>query len=623
MTDEEESSRVTLRDALGALARRRKAAIITTVVGALITLALALLLPPYFKSTATILIEQQEVPQDLVRSTVSAYADERVQVISQRVMTTQNLLDIIRRYDLYPRERNRDTREELMERMRKDIDFRMISADVIDPRSGNPRQATIAFTVSYRSRSPDQAVKVANELTTLYLNENVTERTRLAKDATSFLLEEGDRLSKEVDDLEHKLAKFKSEHLDALPDLQSLNMTLLDRTEQELRDTDMRRMSLEQQRVFLEGQLAQLKPNSMLMSDSGERIMSVTDRLKMLKSKLASDRALYAPDYPDIERLEREIRGLEGDVGPTAGTNEIQRDLERARGELAEAQKRYSPDHPDVQRLTRRVASLEAALKDPSSVNGSPVASVASAPVAAASAVVSPAQSSSITPAQSSSITQELAKKGDLPDNPAYIEMQAQLEAAKNDERALDIEQAKLRAQIDDYHKDITTSPKIEQEYRDLARDYEDAQAKYNEVRSKQMEARLAQNLESDRKGERFTLIEPPLPPEEPVSPNRPAILILGLLLSIALTAGIVALLETLDATVRGRHDLSAVFASPPLALIPNIVTELDMRAHRRTARLATATAGAAVLLTVVGVHLFVRPLDVLWFIALRRLDLF
>ena len=112
------------------------------------------------------------MPQELVRSTVTSYADERVQVISKRVMTTETLLNIIRRYDLYPKDRAKETREALLGRMRKDIGLKMISADVIDPRSGRPTSATIAFEVSYISRSPDLAAKVANELTTLYLNEN-------------------------------------------------------------------------------------------------------------------------------------------------------------------------------------------------------------------------------------------------------------------------------------------------------------------------------------------------------------------------------------------------------------------------------------------------------------------
>ena len=99
-------------------------------------LLLAMLLPARYRSSGTILIEQQELPADLVRSTVTSFADQRIQVISQRVMTTETLLKLIHRFELYADERGGESREELIERMRSDIDFRMISADVIDPRSG-------------------------------------------------------------------------------------------------------------------------------------------------------------------------------------------------------------------------------------------------------------------------------------------------------------------------------------------------------------------------------------------------------------------------------------------------------------------------------------------------------
>ncbi len=196
MNDEEQ--KIDLKQVLAAAMRRRKWILITAAAGLLVTLSLVLFLPAYYRSASTILIEQQELPAELVRSTVTSYADQRIQVISQRVMTTKNLLDIIRRYDLYETSRDRESREQLMQRMRDDIKLNMISADVIDPRSGMPRSATIAFSVSYTSRSPEKATKVANELTTLYLNENVTERTRLAQDASTFLKDEADRLSDHI-----------------------------------------------------------------------------------------------------------------------------------------------------------------------------------------------------------------------------------------------------------------------------------------------------------------------------------------------------------------------------------------------------------------------------------------
>src|SRR5262249_5107150 len=159
----------------------------------------------HYRSAGTILIEQQEMPQELVRSMITSYADERVQVISKRVMTTETLLGIIRRYDLYPKQRANLTREALLTKMQKDIGLRMISADVIDPRSGRPTSATIAFEVSFTSTSADLAAKVANELTTLYLNENLNNRTQLARDAATFLESESTRLDHRIGELEAQL----------------------------------------------------------------------------------------------------------------------------------------------------------------------------------------------------------------------------------------------------------------------------------------------------------------------------------------------------------------------------------------------------------------------------------
>lgn len=582
-------------------ARHRWVALATTfAAGFLISVGFALLLPPKFRSAGTILIEQQEMPQELVRSTVTSYADQRVQVISKRVMTTDTLLDIIRRYDLYPKQRVKETREALLARMRTDIGLRMISADVIDPRSGRPTSATIAFEVSFTGSSPDLAAKVANELTTLYLNENLNNRTQLARDAATFLESEGDRLNRRIGELEAKLADFKKKNYQQLPELSQLNMQLLDRTEEELRSQESRQASLEQQRVFLEAQLAQLKPNSAVFSDSGERILSTADRLKMVKSQLASARAKYAPDHPDIARLERELAGLQGDLanshddaaadskGQSAEINDLRRKLQRAQSELAQMSERYGPEHPDRVRLEREVKDLQ------SQVAG------------AAPAGVSPDQRT----------------VGADADNPAYVQIQAQLSATLNDLQALKDATAKLHARAAAYQRDISLAPQVEQEYRELTRDYDNTRLKYQEIRSKQNEAKTAQNLEADRKGERFTLIDPPLPPEEPVSPNRPMILIAGTFLSLALAVGVLFGLESMDSSVRGRRDLQNLTGLPPLALVPHIGTEAERRAGKRRLRLAFGTAMVSLFAAVALAHFFYRPLDVLWFSFARRLGL-
>jgi len=582
-----------------AIARQRRVWLIASfALGLLVTVALALFLPSRFRSAGTILIEQQEMPQELVRSTVTSYADERVQVISKRVMTTETLLGIIRRYDLYAKERATDTREALLAKMRKDIGLKMISADVIDPRSGHPTSATIAFEVAFTSRNPDLAAKVANELTTLYLNENLNNRTQLARDAATFLESEGDRLNHRIGELEAELARFKDKHFHQLPELTQLNMQLLDHTDEELRTQAARQASLEQQKVYLEAQLAQIKPNSVVFSETGERILTSNDRLKMARSQLDSARASYGPDHPDVVRLQRQVDGLEKELSAKdksgsagagdADRNDLQRRLENTRAALAAAEAKYSPEHPDRIRLQREVDSLQE--------------QVAKLPPAPAT----PGPTSKVGPVDA--------------DNPAYIQIQAQLAATLNDMDALTQQTAKLRARSEELARNISLSPQVEQQYRELTRDYDNTRLKYQELRSKQSEAKVAQNLEADRKGERFTLIEPPLPPEEPVSPNRTLILIAGVILSGGLAAGVLWLLETFDSSVRGRFDLMKLTGVPPLALVPYIGTETERIVSRRRLRIAWGSAVASLFVFVALTHFFYQPLDVLWFTWARRL---
>jgi len=67
--------------------------------------------------------------------------------------------------------------------------------------------------------------------------------------------------------------------------------------------------------------------------------------------------------------------------------------------------------------------------------------------------------------------------------------------------------------------KRLTRMPQVEREYVNLKRDYENSQMRYRELKAKQMEAEVGQQLEKERKGERFSLIDPPQLPEKPSSP--------------------------------------------------------------------------------------------------------
>jgi uncharacterized protein involved in exopolysaccharide biosynthesis len=566
----------------------------------------ALLWPPTYRSSGKILIEQQEIPTDFVRAAVTSYADQRVQMISQRVMTSANLLGIIDKYKLYPRDREKATRETLVGRMRDDIKLAMISADVVDPRQGKTTRATIAFSVSFDSSSPVMAAQVANELTTLYLSENVETRKQLAADTAGFLKDESQRLGTRVSELESRIATFKGEHGTDLPEYASLNMQMLDRSQQELRAMQTRQQTIDQQLVYLDAQLAQLNPASTGYSDSGERVLAPADRLKMLQGQLAAAQARYSPDHPDVIRMKREIAGLQAQLGIAAASeagapaaagaadvgsaSDIARQLETAKAELAAARQKYAEDHPDVQRLQRQVTSLQLALQQ--------------TPRRAA-----PAVSQSVVAAADAGA-----------DNPVYIQIRAQRSAAMNERASLAAQVPQARARIAELERRQSTAPEVERNYVALQRDLAGEQLKYNEVRQKLLEAQLAQNLETERKGERFTLIEPPLQPQQPVKPNRPTILLLGFVFALACALGLMFLLETLDTRIRDRAQLLALLAVPPLAVIPAQELEEEQDARRRLQRNVAIASVAALAVLLLAVHLFVQPLDIVWLRLLRRL---
>ena len=566
-----------LRDYIDAFRRRRTSILITALAIFVIGVTAALLWPPTYKSTATILIEEQEIPSALVQSTVTSYATQRIETISQRVMTRANLLEVIEKYGLYEKERQRETSEEIIDRMREDIGLNMVSADVIDPRSGRPMPATIAFTLSFSGKDPAKAQKVASELTSLYLSENLKTRTAKADETYQFLSAESKRLNTRIAELEAELADFKEAHVYSLPELKELTTSLMDRTDREMSDATNQLRTLEDRKIYLQSQLSTLEP----FGDDVE--MNPAARLKALRTQYIALATQYSPNHPDVLRLKREIRGLERETGLVDDTEEKLAQLDTLRTQLAEAKEKYSDDHPDVIKLNKNIAAVEASLRE--------------------------------TP-QDTSVPQR------TPDNPAYVNLQAQLDSTLADIKAMKTKKAQLEERLTDYEQRLTEMPQVEREYRRLLRDYETTTAKYREIHAKQMEAQVGQQLEQERKGERFTLIDPAALPEEPISPNRPAIVFLSLVFAIGGGVGLAAVGESLDSSVRGIKGVTAVLGVAPLAMIPLRQTTNDRRRQTRRKLLVVSAAVSGIVIVLLLAHFFWTPLDVLWFKALRKATL-
>ncbi|MES9851873.1 MAG: lipopolysaccharide biosynthesis protein [Candidatus Thiodiazotropha sp. L084R] len=520
-------------DYLAILKRRKMQLIVPAAIILLLSIALAVGLPSVYRAEATILIEQQEVPSELIRSTVTSYAGERIQVISQRVMTTENLGKIITDYDLYTRERETTSLTLLAEDLRSDINLEMISADVIDPRSGRPTTATIAFMLSFSNEKPRVAQKVTNEIVSLYLDENLKRRTQSAMETSSFLSAEAEKLNSKITELESLLASFKEKNITSLPELQQLNIQLMEKNERELSDTDQMIRNLEERKIYLQSELVQMSPTSDLYNSSGSRVMGTEDRLKSLQTEYIALSTRYTDDHPTLAKIIGEIKALKKELG-NSGSGVIV------------------------------------------------------------------------------GITQA--------DNPAYIQLETQLQAAESELLSLKEMRIEVKAKIEDFEERLMQSPQVEREYRDLTRDYENALAKYQEVKAKQLEAELSESLERERKGERFSLIEPPLLPEEPDKPNRMVILFLGFVLSFAGGLSNVVIRESVDQTVYGSKGVMAITKAPPLAIIPYIECSEDHRHHAKNGKLTIFGIIVAVPVMLILIHYFYKPLDVIWYVVMRKL---
>jgi hypothetical protein len=163
-------------------------------------------------------------------------------------------------------------------------------------------------------------------------------------------------------------------------------------------------------------------------------------------------------------------------------------------------------------------------------------------------------------------------------------------------------------------------SPRVEEGYKNLMAARNNTQLKYDDLMKKYMEAKVAGGLEKGQMGERFTLIDPARLPEKPVRPNRPAILLIGLLLGIGAGVGTASLQETSDHTAHGSQDLVKAFPFPVLAEIPDIITEEDEQGRRKRMKIIIGMASLSLVILVLIVQFFVMDLDVLWARTVRYL---
>lgn len=310
-----EPGAMTLNDYFDILKRRKWSIILPSLIIFVAATIIALALPSIFKSTSTILIVEQEIPSNFVMATVTSFAEQRLQSIKQRIMSTTRLLEIVKQFNLYSELKDKWTTEEIIGKMRKDIKLDTISADVVDRRTGRPMTATIAFTLSYEGKNAAMVQRVANVLASLYLEENLKVRERQTIETYTFLENEMEKVKLDLAEIEKKIAVFKEKHINELPELLQVNVQNLDFVERNIERFQEQFRSLKEREGYLQTQLAGIPLDESVNKDK-KRLEDIRMELVYLKSR-------FTDEYPDVIKIKAEIAALEEQAGNTPDVSEL------------------------------------------------------------------------------------------------------------------------------------------------------------------------------------------------------------------------------------------------------------------------------------------------------------
>jgi succinoglycan biosynthesis transport protein ExoP len=478
-------------------------------------------------------------------------------------MTTDKLIEVIDRVGLYRENRQITPANLLADDMRSRIALRLVGSESTDAKNGRSARASTAFTLSYIGRDPAVTQQVARELVDLYLAENERSQRDRALGTAGFFSGETNRLAARIKELESKLAEFKSSNAGMLPEEMQFNTQVLDRTQNQLLELMRQAQAARERQAFLQSQLLTLEPYAAVNSAAPETL-SPRARLKLLKAQYSALLSKYGEKHPDVVRMRRQMEAIsasEGGGGSGVSVDELEALL------LAASQK-YGEAHPEVVRLKRQItAARESASRSMPS--------------------------------------------DDAPDNPLYIQTQGQLNAVNAEIGMVQAQINAMQEKITEVEGRILQSPEVERGYVALKREYDASVAKLSDLRQRESQAELAKNLETEQMGQRLSLIEPPPMPTEPVSPNRPAILLLGIIVGLGGGVAAAILIDSLDGRVYGPRRLATIAGAAPLVLVPRIQTIYDPRPRRH--RFAMIALSLLVVGGVLMSDLKLSALDALW----------
>lgn len=296
---EDEARSQSMLDLGRAVWARRKWIAVLAFVGPLAAVVSVLaFMPRLYEAKATVLVERQQMPESLVKPTVSSELEMRLHAIHEEVLSRARLEELITHFNLYPDIHKDSGMKEAIARLKQDIKLEKKTQ-----RSNTYREpATVSFTISYRDQEPKKAAEVTNALARFYVVTNAMKRERQANATAAFLKVELEQTKTTLDEQEKRVGDYKKKNLGGLPDQVQMNMLTIERLYGELR-------------MNRDAQARLLDRMETVPGTGGIDLPSTADRhaarLALLKQELAELSTRYTDKYPDVVAKKQEIGDIE------------------------------------------------------------------------------------------------------------------------------------------------------------------------------------------------------------------------------------------------------------------------------------------------------------------------
>ena len=274
--------------------------------------AIVMFLPAIYRSQATILVESQQIPSELVQSTVTAMADERLQVIQQRTLSRDNLLGLAKKFSLFQGDEDLSPTE-LADLVKSRIQIVPVNAAGTGRRVASDR-LVIAFTVAYEDESAQRAAGVANELVTTILSADARTRVAQAAETSKFLDDESKRLSTKLSEVEAEISRTRLQSADALPEKLAFNMSVNERLEKNITEVDRELQGIAEQKRLLafEATVKKATASGGVLRPTAQNDLAL--RIDALKADIATKSAVYSETHPEMKALRKTLAALEAEL---------------------------------------------------------------------------------------------------------------------------------------------------------------------------------------------------------------------------------------------------------------------------------------------------------------------